>query len=384
MLSRMKFEIEPLVAEMLDCLPNSVWTSKTTTFLDPAFGGGQFIKEIERRLKSAGHSEANIKSRVFGYEESDLHVRFAVNKHKLIGQYSKLSYQDFFNINTTKKFDVIVGNPAYRDDSLGGQNKTYNQFAKTALELLSPTGSLVFVTPTTVLRESKRFTLIGLQGLKIVDFKTNDHFPKVGVNVCSWVVDKTYSGDVTVISRDDVSQYAVNKSIYDLSEFDVGFIKIYEGLKNNTKKPADRMFKQNPVDARETGRSKTPSKDHPYPVFKIEDGGETLVQYNRPLPKLHSKKKFVISVSKALNEKSCVVSKSDFDVNHVFIDVKNQSEVDNIKSFIFSNYFVEHSNKFKKLDGYGFNNSIKYLPHFDKTKFWTEDEVKAFIESYST
>jgi hypothetical protein len=380
----MKFEIEPLVAEMLDYLPNSVWTSKTTTFLDPAFGGGQFIKEIERRLKSAGHSDSNIKSRVFGYEESDLHVRFAVNKHKLVGQYSKLSYPDFFNLDTTIKFDVIVGNPAYRDDSLGGQNKTYNQFAKKSLELLTPTGILAFITPTTVLRESKRFTLIGLPGLKVVDFKTNDHFPKVGVNVCSWVVDQSHSGDVTVISRDDVSQYPVGKSIYDLSEFDVEFIKIYEGLKNNTKKPEDRMFKQNPVDASISGRSKTPSADHLYPVFKIEDSGEVLVQYNRPIPKLHSKKKFVISVSKALNENSCIVSKSDFDVNHVFIDVKNQSEVLNIKSFILSNYFIEHSNKFKKLDGYGFNNSIKYLPPFDKTKFWTEEDVKAFIESYGT
>ena len=44
MLSRMKFEIEPLVAEMLDQLPKNVWTSNSTTFFDPAIGGGQFVR----------------------------------------------------------------------------------------------------------------------------------------------------------------------------------------------------------------------------------------------------------------------------------------------------------------------------------------------------
>ena len=46
MLSRMKFEIEPLVAEMLDHLPHSVWISDSTTFFDPAIGGGQFVRAI--------------------------------------------------------------------------------------------------------------------------------------------------------------------------------------------------------------------------------------------------------------------------------------------------------------------------------------------------
>ena len=56
MLSRIKFEITPLVNKMLDQLPSEVWTSTTTTFFDPAIAGGQFVREIERRLLEAGHS----------------------------------------------------------------------------------------------------------------------------------------------------------------------------------------------------------------------------------------------------------------------------------------------------------------------------------------
>ena len=46
MLSRIKFEIEPLVKEMLDQLPASVWANDTTTFFDPAIGGGQFVRHL--------------------------------------------------------------------------------------------------------------------------------------------------------------------------------------------------------------------------------------------------------------------------------------------------------------------------------------------------
>ena len=87
MLSRMKFEIDDLVTEILDQLPQSIWTSDSTTFIDPALGGGQFVRAIEQRLRSYGHNDDNIKRRVFGCESSKLNVKYAVNKYKLIGNY---------------------------------------------------------------------------------------------------------------------------------------------------------------------------------------------------------------------------------------------------------------------------------------------------------
>lgn len=383
MLSRMKFEIEELVAEILDQLPSSVWTSTTTTFFDPAIGGGQFVKEIERRLRAAGHSDQNIKERVFGFEESDLHIRFAVNKYKLVGQYVKMPYDSILKLDNSITFDVIVSNPPYQDKAKdGGQNKIYNQFSKKGIELLKPTGKIAFITPASVLKESKRFSLIGEAGLKVVNFNANNHFPKVGVNVCSWIIDKEYAGDVTVISQSYVTQVPANAPIYNPVEFDSEFTKIYEALKNKTKTPKDRMFKSNPVDASIRGRSKTLTADHKYPVYKIGSDGLEIVQYNKPVPKLHGKTKFVISITKSFTESACVISDKDFDVNHAFIDINSVTEAENIKSFLFSDYFIQHSNNVKKLDGYGFNNSVKYLPPFDKTKHWTSDEVKAFIESF--
>ena len=148
MLSRMKFEIEPLVAEMLDQLPDSVWSSKTSTFFDPAIGGGQFVRAIEQRLRSCGHSDANIRSRVHGFEESDLHIRFAVNKHKLVGQYVRKPYEKFFELDNTMKFDVVIGNPPYQNKEENADGALWLRFVNKGMEHLTQNGKLVFITPT--------------------------------------------------------------------------------------------------------------------------------------------------------------------------------------------------------------------------------------------
>jgi hypothetical protein len=150
MLSRMKFEIEPLVAEMLDQLPEAVWASLSTTFFDPAIGGGQFVRAIEQRLRSAGHSDVNIRSRVFGFEESELHIRFAVNKYNLVGQYVRKPYEKFFELDDTMKFDVVIGNPPYQKEAEHGKKVNDNLWAPLtfkAWSLVKDYGYLAFITP---------------------------------------------------------------------------------------------------------------------------------------------------------------------------------------------------------------------------------------------
>ena len=102
MLERIK-DIKELVNEILDSLPKSVWSSDSTTFFDPAIGGGQFVAEIERRLRSHGHSDKNIRNRVYGFEYSTALVDLAVNMNKLVGKYSVYDYRKGQTMTTPKK-----------------------------------------------------------------------------------------------------------------------------------------------------------------------------------------------------------------------------------------------------------------------------------------
>ena len=378
MLSRLKFKIEPLVDEILNKIPEPLWTSKTSTFLDPAMGGGQFVSAIEAKLRKYGHSDNNIAKRVFGCEEYERSVKFAIGKHNLIGTYYACN---FLEENWDMKFNVILGNPPYQDGTKkGGQNKIYNQISKRALTLLKDDGIIAFITPTSVLKKNKRFSIIGLPGLTYVDFTADNYFT-VGINICSWQIDKTYSGPVTVEHANGTTMEEPGKIIYNYAKADKTFTNLYESLKAVTDKPAKRMFRQNAV-ATDTGRSLTHSTEFNFPVYKIVNNKAEFVQYNKPVPKFYNMEKFIISMTKGFNDKAIIISNKDFDVAHLCIDIDNNSEVDNIKSFIFCDYFKEHSQKWKKLDGYGYNYSLKHLPPFDKTKSWTNDEVKEFLESF--
>jgi hypothetical protein len=195
MLGRIKFQIEPLVNEILDQLPAEVWSSKTTTFFDPAMGGGQFVREIERRLREAGHTDVNISGRVYGCESSLLSVKYAVNKYKLAGTYSVGDFlaQDFGDM----KFDVIVGNPPYNSNDTSRENTQHRgqgdnlakKFTLRALELSKK--YLFFIIPyghrtySTALQ--KTFQKNGLY--KILPCK--EHFQLVTTNPCVFYFNKS-------------------------------------------------------------------------------------------------------------------------------------------------------------------------------------------------
>lgn len=282
------------------------------------------------------------------------------------------------------KFDVIIGNPPYQDGTQnGGQNKIYNQISKKSLKLLKNSGILAFLTPASVLKVSKRFSLVGQQGLKLVDFTVNDYFD-VGVKIVLWIVDKNYNGDVVVKNKDETYTVSKNEVIYDYSEINRDFVKLYHALKTATNKPEKRMFSHNAVDMT-LGRGRVLEKTNGfnYPIYTIDSNGNIkFIQYNKPQPKLHNKRKLVIPISKSFKEEFAIVDDKDFDMKHLAVEIENETEVDNIKSFIFSDAFKSHVEKWKQVDGYGWNYALMYLPPFDKTKHWTNKEVKEFLESF--
>jgi hypothetical protein len=219
----MKFEIEPLVAEMLDQLPESVWISKSTTFFDPAIGGGQFVLAIEQRLRSYGHADTNIRTRVFGLEESNLHIRFAVNKHKLVGQYVRKPYEKFLEMDNKMKFDVVIGNPPYQGNNDKGtkQPKSHNlwsKFAEQGINLVKDNGHVAFVTPDSwmspnsqVLKTFKDNSLIW------VSTDVSKYFT-VGSSFTAWILQKNQNTKTVTIDGLTVNLNTLNYLPRDFSK----------------------------------------------------------------------------------------------------------------------------------------------------------------------
>lgn len=293
------------------------------------------------------------------------------NKNVLMELYGvKVTY------NLSGKYDLILSNPPFNDEKVaGGQNKLYERLSKQCFSLLTDTGTISFTTPISVLKKNKRFSLLKRHGLKEVDFTVESYFKK---RVCHWVVDKTYTGLVKVSNKQGTMQVSKDTAIIDTSKSTNEFAKVFYSLKAATVNPRDRMFRQN---NHGPALSKTKTESHTVPLYKLDNGEIVQTYWTKRQPHAYGKRKLSIPMTKSLREEVLVVDTKDFDMGYMCIEIDNDVQLSNIKSFILSDYFLSHVRKWKQLDASGYNYAIKYLPPFDVNKKWTNDEVKKFIET---
>lgn len=149
--ARLKFEIPDIINSMLDSIPNDVIVNGT--FLDPAIGGGQFVLEVERRKRSAGKTDEEIRETVFGFERNLLRLNYAKNKRNLVGTYI---HDDVFRWSNNMKFDVVLMNPPYQKDTNtkkdedNKQGSFWYQFVNLGINKLKDDGHLVVICPKSI------------------------------------------------------------------------------------------------------------------------------------------------------------------------------------------------------------------------------------------
>jgi hypothetical protein len=186
-IERVKFHLKPLVDQILDQLPPHVFTSNSTTFLDPAFGGGQFLREVVTRLRAAGHSDDNIRSRIYGCEITNFRVKYAQQLGKVVSD--NLIKADFLSHDWgTMKFDVIVGNPPYQNgNEVGGARSLWRKFVSKAFELCKDDGYCAMVTPSCPYKSLDLGKWFTEYQTEVVFTDVAKHFPGVGSTFTAWV-----------------------------------------------------------------------------------------------------------------------------------------------------------------------------------------------------
>lgn len=210
MLGRLKFDIDPLVEQMLGQIPEDIIVNGTV--LDPAIGGGQFVREVERRKRQAGKTDAEIAETVFGIEENVLRKNYAVNKHKLVGNYK---VANFLEKDFNMKFDVVLGNPPYQgsNDKGTAQPKSHNLWSKfidKSVDLTKDDGYNLFVTPDSWMSaNSQLLTKFKQYSLKWVNTNVGKYF-NVGSSFTAWALQKNDKGTICEIDNIPVSINTLN------------------------------------------------------------------------------------------------------------------------------------------------------------------------------
>ena len=194
-----------LVNEMLDKLPEEVFKSDTTTFLDPSFGSGTFLIEIVKRLRKEEHSIENIQERIYGTEISH---RLFNKVSKLFSNYNfhKLYKEDFLTKDfNNMKFDVIIGNPPYQSGKgeRGGSTSLWRKFVKSGFSLLKNEGRLTFVVPGLPNSSRDLGELFQENQLEYVATDVSKHFPSVGTTATYWCLANRPAKDNTYFIQED-------------------------------------------------------------------------------------------------------------------------------------------------------------------------------------
>ena len=152
-----------LIEEMLDKLPKSVWKDPTKTWLDPATGIGSFqILVYERLMKGLESWEPNLEKRHQYIIQSMLYMceinPKSVNQvKKIFGPNANIIHGDFLKDyfqKNNQSFDIILGNPPFNEGQdientgkRGSGNPIWIEFVEKSIDLLSPSGYLLFVHP---------------------------------------------------------------------------------------------------------------------------------------------------------------------------------------------------------------------------------------------
>jgi site-specific DNA-methyltransferase (adenine-specific) len=142
--------------------------------------------------------------------------------------------------NMSMKFDVIIGNPPYQDDSTGDSTKTTNLYAPffyEAEKLLNNTGILSMIIPSDWIGPNKssfKNYIFNSKQIKEIELHPYQKYFKVKKATCNVILDKTYVGDCSFIDEKGHTE------ILDLSkqEFlskdnsDIAFRRLFAGHKN--------------------------------------------------------------------------------------------------------------------------------------------------------
>ena len=144
MLSRLKFDLSQIINEQFTYFPNYIWESKTTTFCDLQMAAGQYIKEVVNKLREFGHSDENIKSRVFGFSENEFYLAVIQGDSSLIGTFN------VYRENIDMKFDVQVGNDPYQTSNIGDKktHAIWHKHLQKRITLLNDGGFLGLIHPS--------------------------------------------------------------------------------------------------------------------------------------------------------------------------------------------------------------------------------------------
>ena len=379
-----------LINQMLDLLPNNVWTNPKLTWLDPTAGVGNFLLLVYQRLMHGlSTCKPNIQLRSKHIIGTMLYA-VEINKDnckilkQLFGNNLHLFCQDFLNDNLSdfvSTFDCIVGNPPFQDDYtnksekrvIGGKSKLYERIFLKSYTLLKQNGYLTFITPDNIFsgNSSESYKTLIKNDISFVSFNSlnKTFFPTIQQDICYFLLSKHNQTNKTLI--ENTNGYKLHVKLQDRP------VNPVRNWTTQTEKLINKYVSSERNNAiYNRGLNITSYKGNKYPI--IYSPSKIIATNNEKLAVgLGIKKAIIFSISINLEFKMDYSGKYGIGPNTFYIPFTTNSQGKKLEKFLKSNdykllalatkttrqflkiAFIEHL-KLTKIMGMGHNKTQKH------------------------
>lgn len=146
-----------LINNMLDKLPETVWTNEKLKWLEPSCGAGNFAILIYFRLMKSLSFKYNNKIELHNHIVNKMLFMIDINENNvkqiksIFGKNSNAIHSDF--LVHDMNYDIIIGNPPFNakqnySGKKGGGDSLWPKFVTKSLSILNNNGYLMFVHPS--------------------------------------------------------------------------------------------------------------------------------------------------------------------------------------------------------------------------------------------
>lgn len=259
-----------IVNEVLDLLPEEVWSDELLEWLNPVEKSGIWLREVFKRLDVGlaekipdenkrhdwikgnmlyAYTTSNIAwqmacKTMYARVESDKYIRWRDSKY-----IKNIKNERFLEVkDKMPKFDIVIGNPPYQENDGGhGASATplYNLFIEKIVDVVDPL-QLVFIIPSRWFSAGKgldsfRKRMQTDRHIKIIKDFPNAKiiFPSVEIKggVCYFLRDKSYEGHCEfngwlsdLNKYDTIIRHRISQNVVDKIVSSKGFISMEESV----------------------------------------------------------------------------------------------------------------------------------------------------------
>lgn len=375
-----------LAQEMINKLPEEIFINDKTTFLDPCFGSGTFLKEIALKLRKYGHSKENINSRLIGVEKS---IRFINKIHQLQGFNPTLVHDDFLEQNfKNMKFDVVIMNPPFQDITSNSTNTTSldTQFIQKAYNLSSQY-VMSISSASWSSKSSNKFKnwILSLRQLELFKDIPSTTF-NIALPTCYFMINKNHNSKITtVISNTEYKTYQNTSEQQNIFRYNSKEeFEIFNILKPYTSNPISYLWSRNNIKRNNPLIITTPTQGYVPMVDSVGRSGKDMIIKYHPnnIPTTNFNKWKVVMGNlgsyTSFGNLKIVPPNANTSFAIVSLGVDTKQQVINLYNYLCSDlvYFIISKNK---LTTPNTKSILKNIPKVDFNQEWDNDKVYEFF-----